>query len=107
MTPVLIVGESGTGKELGPRDPRVRRRGPDAAVRGGELRGPRRDAPRVGAGHARGSFTGAVADKEIFEQAGGGTVFLDEIGEIDAGPAAAPAGPAGRARCGRSAPPAT
>ena len=36
-------------------------------------------------GHIRGSFTGAVADRKgVFEQAHGGTVFLDEIGETSA-----------------------
>ena len=66
-----------------PRDPPLEppRR---PAVRGGQLRGPRRGAPRVRAVRPReGAFTGAHQQKRgKLEVAHGGTVFLDEIGDI-------------------------
>jgi Nif-specific regulatory protein len=81
---VLLLGESGTGKEL--------------FARAVHLASPRRDAPFIKVncaaipdtlfeselfGHERGAFTGAAASRAgWFEQADGGTIFLDEIGEL-------------------------
>ncbi len=81
---VLVRGETGTGKEL--------------VAKAIHFHSPRKDGPLVSVhcsalsetlveselfGHVRGSFTGAVKDQiGRFERADGGTIFLDEIGEI-------------------------
>ena len=86
MAPVLVVGESGTGKELVARaiHTRSRRRnGPFVPVHTGAI--PRELIGSELFGHEKGSFTGAFAAAEgKFEAAAGGTVFLDEVGTMDA-----------------------
>ena len=83
-TPVLVTGESGTGKELlaramhelGPAPS-----GPFVAVNCGAL--PRELAESELFGHERGAFTGAATRRSgWFEEASGGTLVLDEIGEL-------------------------
>ncbi len=85
-SPVLLLGETGTGKSL--------------LAKWLHQHGPRGDEPFVDLncaglatdfleaelfGHEKGAFTGAVAAKQgLFEVADGGSVFLDEIGDVDA-----------------------
>lgn len=81
---VLILGETGTGKDVTARrvhDLSGRREHPFVAVNCASLPDELIEAELFG--YSRGSFTGAVRDKEgLLEAAGNGTVFLDEIGEI-------------------------
>jgi two-component system response regulator AtoC len=83
-TPVLITGESGTGKELVARA--MHYRGPLAqmpfvAVDCGSLVPTLMESELFG--HEKGSFTGALKSKHgLFHAANGGTIFLDEIGEL-------------------------
>ncbi|MBL8788677.1 MAG: sigma 54-interacting transcriptional regulator [Deltaproteobacteria bacterium] len=84
---VLITGESGTGKERIARlvhDESSRAAGPFIAVNCGAITETLLESELFG--HARGSFTGAVQDRPgLFEAASGGTILLDEIGEVSPG----------------------
>jgi two-component system response regulator GlrR len=83
-SPVLITGESGTGKELAARalhaaSPRASM--PMEVVDCGGLPSTLIESELFG--HERGAFTGATTEREgAFERADGGTVFLDELGEL-------------------------
>ncbi|MDI6742598.1 MAG: sigma-54 dependent transcriptional regulator [Smithella sp.] len=81
---ILILGESGTGKELVARaihENSSRLKMPFKAINSGGI--PENLLESELFGYMKGSFTGAYADKAgIFEMARGGTIFLDEIGDL-------------------------
>jgi DNA-binding NtrC family response regulator len=80
----LIIGETGTGKELIARaihEGSTRRQGPMRVINCGAI--PENLLESTLFGHERGAFTGAAERRTgVFEDADGGTVFLDEIGEL-------------------------
>lgn len=82
--PVLLLGESGTGKEVIARaihNGSARRSGPFVRVNCGAISPELIDSELFG--HERGAFTGAIAQKRgWFERAHGGTLLLDEIGDL-------------------------
>jgi transcriptional regulator with PAS, ATPase and Fis domain len=81
---VLITGESGTGKEIFPQiihQFSTRKHGQYIAVNCGAIPEGTIDSELFG--HEKGSFTGALGDRKgYFQEADGGTIFLDEIGEL-------------------------
>ena len=81
---VLVTGESGVGKEFFPQvihSASARKHGKYVAVNCGAIPEGTIDSELFG--HEKGAFTGAVdARKGYFEEADGGTIFLDEVGEL-------------------------
>jgi len=81
---VLITGESGVGKESFPQiihQNSLRKHGQYIAVNCGAIPEGTIDSELFG--HEKGSFTGALSDRKgYFEVADGGTIFLDEVGEL-------------------------
>jgi len=81
---VLIIGDSGTGKELVARkihELSPLHQKPFVPINCGAIPESLMESEMFG--HKRGSFTGAVSEKEgLFQSANGGTLFLDEVGEL-------------------------
>jgi transcriptional regulator with PAS, ATPase and Fis domain len=81
---VLLLGETGTGKEVVARslhEASGRAKGPFVTLDCGAI--PENLIESELFGHVRGSFTGATGDRRgVFEEANGGTLFIDEIGEL-------------------------
>ena len=84
QAPIYISGESGSGKELVARsihESGPRAGGPFIPVNCGAIPSELMESEFFG--HTKGSFTGAVADKEgLFQAANGGTLFLDEVADL-------------------------
>lgn len=86
-SPVLLLGDTGTGKEViatAIHNLSPRRNGPFIKVNCGAIPESLMDSELFG--HEKGAFTGALFQKRgRFERADGGTIFLDEIGELTPG----------------------
>lgn len=84
QAPIYISGESGSGKEVAARlihEQGPRAEGPFIPVNCGAIPSELMESEFFG--HMKGSFTGAVADKQgLFEAAQGGTLFLDEVADL-------------------------